>query len=594
MTSPAIASALPMPATAEPRGSGSELRWAVWALRREFAAVGLYSMATNLLMLAPTLYMLQVYDHVLVSRNELTLAAVSLLTLLLFIMAAVVEKSRAAWLVRIGARLDAALNARVLSASIRAALSPAGDAPSRPLADLTELRQFLTGAGAFAFFDSPWVPVYVAVLFFLHPVLGGLALAFALVQALLAWLGHHRAAALAKASASELRHANAHLQNHFQEAEVVESMGMLANLLACWQQWHQRYMARHAVAQMSAHRIAAWSKFVRYSQQSLALGMGALLVIDGSLSPGAMIAANVLMSRALAPIDMLVSSWHAWVGARDAFGRLESLLQKHAAEESAPSQTQMHVPLEQLSHVLELQSVTAHAAGREAPILQGVSMKAEPGTVTAVTGPSGAGKSTLARVMLGVWPQLQGDALLMGQPFARWSQSALGATVGYLPQDVELLGGTVAENISRFAELDSAKVIAAARSAGVHDMILRLPKGYDTFIGDGGYMLSGGQTQRVGLARALYGNPALVVLDEPNANLDEAGELALMAAVRELKSRGAAVVLISHRPGVLALADQVLALRGGQVQYCGPVRQASVFPLSPGGVHAPPATAPGI
>jgi ATP-binding cassette, subfamily C, bacterial exporter for protease/lipase len=553
---------------------------ALWALRGEFAIVGVFSMATNVLMLVPTLYMLQVFDRVLVSRSEWTLIALSALTLLLLAIVAVAEKSRASALVHAGARLDERLNGRVLAASFAASLNPANENPGRSMSDLTELRQFLTGIGVFAFFDAPWTPIYVAALFFLHPALGLLALAFTAVQALLAWLGHHRAVPLSKALARELAHDQAHLLNHFREAEVVDPMGMSGGLRARWQQRHQAYMARHAVAQGLAHRIGAWSKFARYSQQSLALGAGAWLAVDGAISPGAVIAANVLMARALAPIDMMVTSWRGWIGARDAFNRLEALLQAHGAPGGgAPSNAQP-------GHcgALALRNVVARAPGREAPILQGVNVTLEPGTVTVVVGPSGAGKSTLARAMLGVWPDLDGEVFLLGRAAADWDRAELGPKLGYLPQDVALLNGTVAENIARFAGLDSPKVIAAAQGAGVHDMILRLPRGYDTPIGDGGRLLSGGQVQRLGLARAIHGDPLLVVLDEPNANLDEAGELALIQAVRALKSQGAAVVMVTHRPGALALADQVLTLRDGQVwstagqRESGPSRQPAAPP----------------
>lgn len=543
---------------------------ALWSLRGEFAMVGVFSMAANVLMLVPTLYMLQVFDRVLVSRNEWTLIALSVLTLLLLAIVAVAEKLRASALVHAGARLDERLSGRVLAASFAVSLNPSKQNPGRSMSDLTELRQFLTGSGVFAFFDAPWTPIYIAALFFLHPALGYLALAFSAVQALLAWLGHHRAVPPSKALARELDHDQAHLLNHFREAEVVEPMGMSGGLRARWQQRHQAYMARHAIAQGWAHRISAWSKFTRYSQQSLALGAGAWLAIDGAISPGAVIAANVLMSRALAPIDMMVTSWRGWIGARDAFNRLEALLQRQgAAGGEAPSTAQGRH-----SGVLALRNVLARAAGREAPILKGVNVTLEPGTVTVVVGPSGAGKSTLARAMLGVWPDVDGEVVVLGRLVAAWDRAELGPKLGYLPQDVEMLNGTVAENIARFAEPDSPKVIAAAQGAGVHDMILRLPRGYDTPIGDGGCMLSGGQVQRLGLARAIHGDPLLVVLDEPNANLDEAGELALIQAVRTLRSKGAAVVMVTHRPGVLALADQVLTLRDGQVWPSAGPREA--------------------
>lgn len=554
------------------RRSG-ELRSALWALRHEVAVVGMLSMVINLLMLVPTVYMLQIYDRVLVSRNEMTLLALSLLTLCAFGVAAFLEWSRSRILVSAGAHLDRQLTSRVFDASFEASLDPSMSSPQQPLADFNEFRQFLTGLGVFAFFDALWTPVYIVVLFLLHPILGFVAIGFAVLQGLLAWLGHQQLLAPARTQSLALANANATLHKQLREADVVDSMGMFGGLLARWQVQHRAYMAQHAVTQELAHRVASWTKFVRYSQQSLALAVGALLVITDQLSPGAMIAANVLMSRALTPIDQLVGSWRSWISAFAAFQRMEKLLATHplrASDAAASSALQGGVAL---------QDVVARAAGRAEPILKAVNVQADPGTVTVVLGASGSGKSTLARVMMGVWPDVQGAVLLDGRPVAQWVRAELGPHVGYLPQDVEMLNGSVAENIARFAHVDSAKVIAAAKSTGLHQMILRLPKGYDTQVGEGGSLLSGGLLQRIGLARAIYGNPALVVLDEPNANLDEAGELALLDTVRQLKTQRKTVFLITHRPGVLALADQVLVLRDGHIAFAGPRQDAMASSL---------------
>lgn len=540
----------------------SELTASLWAFRREFVVVGVFSMVANVLMLAPTLYMLQVYDRVLVSRSELTLLVVSLITLFLLAVMAVAEWSRSRLLVRSGVRLDAVLGTRVFNATFEANLSQVGVSPTRAFSDLTEIRQFLTGNGVIAFFDTPWTPIYMAVLFFLHPVLGWASIGFALVQLALAWFGHRRTVAPVKALSQAQNDTNQYLQNKLRNVEVVEAMGMLGGLRLRWQQRHADYMAQHTSTHELTHRITALSKFVRYAQQSLALGVGALLVIDGQLSPGAMIASNVLMSRALAPIDLLVSSWRGFLGARDAFERLETLLQAHP--ERDPSLTRV-AP----TGAVAMHGVVARAPGREAPILKGVDLHADSGTVTVVLGPSGSGKSTLARVLVGIWPDVQGEVLLDQLPLDSWNRVELGLHMGYLPQDIELFDGTIAENIARFTEIDSNKVIAAAQSAGLHEMILRFPKGYDTPIGEAGGMLSGGQRQRIGLARAIYGEPVLIVLDEPNANLDDVGELALVNAVRELKAKGKTVFLITHRPGVVGLADRLVVMRNGQVHMQG-------------------------
>lgn len=541
----------------------SELTRALWAFRREFLMVGVFSMVANVLMLSPTLYMLQVFDRVMSSRSELTLLAMSLITLFLFGVMAFAEWMRSRVLVRSGVRLDALLGTRVFNASFDAHLAPSRVSPARSFGDLIQIRQFLTGQGILAFFDTPWTPIYMGVLFILHPMLGFLALFFAAVQGALAWFGHRRTVTPAEDASKASSESAAYLQSKLRNAEVLEPMGMVHNLRPHWARRHAHAQELQGRAQAITHRITAWSKFIRYSQQSLALGAGALLVIDGQLSPGGMIAANVLMSRALAPIDMLVGTWRGFIGARSAFRRLEALLAAHPERDPALSRVAPQ-------GALTLRDVVAVAPGRAEPILKGVSVAVPQGTVTVVLGPSGSGKSTLARCMLGIWPDVSGEVLIDGLPIAGWDRNELGPYVGYLPQDVELFEGSIAENIARFGEVSPEKVIAAARSAGLHEMILRFPKGYDTPIGEAGHLLSCGQRQRIGLARAMYGDPVLVVLDEPNANLDDVGEAALVRAVQELKVKGCTVFLITHRPGIVAVADRVLVLRNGVVKADGP------------------------
>ena len=543
----------------------SELASVLWAFRREFMIVGIFSMVANVLMLTPTLYMLQVFDRIMVSQSELTLLTVSLVMMFLLAVMAFAEWSRSRLLIRSGVRLDGMLNTRVFNASFESYLSQSGASPARAFGDLTELRQFLTGQGIFALFDTPWTPIYIGVLFLMHPVLGFVAIGFALIQGALAWWGHRRTVEPALEAMQAQGETTAYLQGKLRNAEALQSMGMVSNLRPHWHSRHQVYLARATTSQALALRIMAWSKFIRYSQQSLALALGALLVIQGELSPGAMIASNVLISRALSPIDMLVGSLRAYIGARAAYVRLETLLAAHPERDVGL----MRVPPK---GAVTLRDVVASAPGRDAPILKGINLEAEAGTVTVVLGPSGSGKSTLARVLMGIWPNVAGEVLLDERPLAGWDRVELGPHLGYLPQDIELFEGTIAENIARFSEVDSTKVIAAANGAGLHEMILRFPGGYDTPIGEAGNLLSGGQRQRIGLARAIYGNPSLVVLDEPNANLDDAGDAALLKTVRELKSAGKTVFLITHRPGAVAVADRVLFLRDGQVIAYGPTQ----------------------
>ena len=563
----------------------SELTATLWTFRNEFLMVGLFSMLANVLMLTPTLYMLQVYDRVIASQSELTLLAMSLLALALFGVMAFAEWLRSRVLVRAGVRLDERLGTQVFNASFESHLSQTGSSPARSFGDLLQVRQFLTGNGIFAFFDAPWAPIYMAVLFMLHPWLGVLGLFFAAIQVLLAWVGHRHTLAPSEAAVAANSEAGSFLQSKLRNSEVIESMGMLDNLRQRWAKRHADALVQGTAAQALTQRVVAWSKFIRYSQQSLALGAGALLVIDGQLSPGGMIAANVLMNRALGPIDQIVSGWRGFIGAAAAFGRLEKLLLGFPPRDAALSRV---APQGQL----DVRDVVASAPGRSTPILKNVSLTLASGTVLAVLGPSGSGKSTLARVIMGIWPDVSGNVLLDGLPLSSWDRGELGPHLGYLPQDIELFEGTLAENIARFGKVDSAQVIEAARCAGLHDMILRFPKGYDTPIGEAGALLSGGQRQRIGLARAIYGNPALIVLDEPNANLDEAGEAALVKTVQTMKAKGKTVVLITHRPGVLAVADRVLLLIDGRVQAEGPrdavlaALQAAAKPANPGPASA--------
>lgn len=541
----------------------SELTATLWAFRKEFLVVGILSFLANLLMLAPTIYMLQVFDRVLVSQSELTLLAVSLITLFLFGVMACSEWLRSRVLVRAGMRFDEQLSTRVFNASFDSYLNQASASPSRAFGDLIQIRQFLTGNGIFALFDAPWAPIYIAVTFFLHPWLGMLSLVFALIQAALAWFGQQRTIVPSEEASLANSETTSYLQSKLRNAEVLESMGMISNLQKRWNIQHAAYMHKNTASKSLVHRVTAWSKFIRYSQQSLALGAGALLVIDGQLSPGAMIAANVLMGRALAPIDQLVGTWQGFVACRSAFSRLEKMLAQYP--ERDPALTRVGPTGE-----ITLRGVFAGAAGRATPILKNLSFAVSPGTVVAVLGPSGSGKSTLARVMVGIWPGVNGEVLLDGMPIASWNRMDLGPHLGYLPQDVELFEGTIAENIARLGVVDSEKVIEASRCAGMHDMILRFPKGYDTSIGEAGNLLSGGQRQRIGLARAIYGEPSLIVLDEPNANLDDAGEAALLRTVQELKAKGKTVFLITHRPGAVAVADRLMVLRDGEIFADGP------------------------
>jgi ATP-binding cassette subfamily C exporter for protease/lipase len=556
----------------------SELAASLWSFRREFVVVGICSFIANLLMLAPTLYMMQVYDRVLSSRNELTLLALSLLTLFFFALMALAEWTRSQILIHAGIRFDQRLSTRVFNSSFETYLEGSSSGPTRAFAELLQIRQFLTGQTLFTLFDVPWTPIYITVMYLVHPLLGWVAIVFGIVQAALAWFGHARTVKPSQDATKANLDVQTYVKSKLRNTEVIESMGMLGSLRQRWQAWQDTYNEKHGHASAVIHRAAALSKFVRYTQQSVGLAAGSLLVINGELSPGGMIACNLLMNRALAPIDSLVQSWRGFANARDAFLRLEKLLTDYPERE---------VPLRGVvpSGEVLLRGAIADAPGRREPILKGVDLSIKPGEVVVVMGPSGSGKSTLARVITGIWPHVRGDVRLDDVPVAEWNRAELGPHIGYLPQDIELFEGTIAENIGRMGEVDSEKVIEAARIAGLHEMILRFPKGYDTPVGHAGGMLSGGQRQRLGLARAVYGGPSLVVLDEPNANLDEIGEAALARAVQQLKKEGKTIVLITHRGSAVALADRIVLLVDGVIRADGP-RDAVLASLRP---PAPPA-----
>jgi ATP-binding cassette, subfamily C, bacterial exporter for protease/lipase len=535
----------------------------LWQFRREFLVVGLFSMVVNLLLLTPTIYMLQIYDRVMLSRSELTLLVVSLLALFFYAVMAFGEWSRSRLLVRAGVRFDAMINSRVFNASFEASLNQAGRNPSEAFTDLVNMRQFMTGNGVFAFFDLPWTPIYIAVAWMLHPWLGMLSILFAVILISITWFGHR----LTKSGHEKVIETNFKVSgfahNKLRNFEVIEAMGMLDHLRQRWANLGRHHLNTLADVTDRGQRVQSFTKFVQLTQQSLVLAAGAWLVVRGELSPGAMIAANLLMNRSLQPVQLIVASWKGFMTARLSYQRLVSLL---AAYPERSGVALAEPPQGQIT----LRALTATADGRAEPILDNIEAEFPAGEMIAIIGPSGSGKSTLARCLMGVWPHIEGKVLLDGTSISDWDRHELGPHLGYLPQDVELLEGSIAENIARFGTLDSGKVIAAAEAAGVHEMILRFPQGYDTPMGVAGNLLSGGQRQRIALARAMYGNPSLVVLDEPNANLDDAGEAALLQAVLKLKAQGKTVILITHRGGIVNSADRLLVLVKGQIKHLGP------------------------
>jgi len=540
----------------------SALSRQLWEFRREFFWVGIFSMIANILMLTPTIYMLQVYGRVMKSGSELTLLMVTFFLILFYAVMAFAEWLRSRLLVRAGVRLDEALNSLVFNASFEAYLNRTRHNVAEAFTDLTNIRQFLTANGMIAFFDIPWTPVYIAVIFLLSPFLGFLSIFFALIQLAVTWISNWMSMKEIQIAADAGNESYRYVQSKLRNIEPLHAMGMVGNLRQRWFRLHDVSLAKAEDSLDRQHRQQAFAKFVRYSMQSLTLGAGALMVIEGKMGAGSMIAANVLMSRALQPLDLVVATWKPFVQARTAFVRLEKLLEDFP-ERAAGARHQD--PFGEI----RLQGLSATADGREAPILDDLTAMFPSGKVTVILGPSGSGKSTLARCIVGIWPDMKGQVLIDGEPIESWDRMELGPHIGYLPQDIELFDGTIAENISRFAEVDSQKVIEAAKRTGIHEMILRFPRGYNMQIGEAGGMLSGGQRQRLGLARAMYGNPALLVLDEPNANLDDAGERSLLEAVKDLKKAGKTVILVTHRPSVLAVADLIVLMQSGKIIRCG-------------------------
>ncbi len=548
---------------ANPFGKQNELESILLSFRKSFLTVGLFSFFINLLMLLPAIYMLQVYDRVLMSRNETTLLVLTVIVLGLYGLMGVLEFARSMVLIRVSAQLDMKLDNRIFAAAFEHKLGLGVGSPGQALSDLTSVRQFLTGNGLFAFFDAPWTPIYIVVIAFFHPLLGLMALIGAIVLFALAW-ATEAATRKPLADANNLGVASSNFaNNNLRNAEVIEAMGMLNHLLKRWFTRQKQYLSLQGVASERGATISAMTKFFRIALQSLILGAGAYLAINGTITPGAVIAGAILMGRTLAPVELAISVWKQLIAARSAYHRLDQLLTAYPAREP-------NMGLPAPKGAISVEGATTTPPGSQNVILKNVTLKINAGEVVGVIGPSASGKSTLARLLVGVWPTRTGKVRLDGADIYAWDKADLGPYVGYLPQDIELFEGSIAENIGRFTEIDSARVIAAAQSAGVHEMILRFQNGYDTLIGEGGSVLSAGQRQRIALARALYGDPSLIVLDEPNSNLDDQGEAALIRAVRELKQRGKTVVVVSHRVSILGVVDKLLVLADGALQLFGP------------------------
>ncbi|MDX0490357.1 type I secretion system permease/ATPase [Sinorhizobium medicae] len=536
--------------------------------RTAFIGVAIASALVNVLYLTGSFFMLEVYDRILPSRSIPSLVALSLLALLLYAFQGAFELVRGRMLVRIAGALDESLNGRIYRAIVKAPLKlrMQGDG-LQALRDFDQVRSFLSGAGPAALFDLPWLPFYIAICFLFHPVIGLVAIIGGLVLMLLTYLTNRGTQAPARKASEAGGLRNAFAQASQRNAEVVHAMGMSARLTAMWERRNTEFRDENRRTSDIGNGYGALSKVFRMALQSCVLAAGAVLVIRGEASPGIIIAGSILTARALAPVELAIGNWRGLVAARQSWQRLKDLL-KALPEADAP--LQLPTPRDRLT----VEGLASGPPAAQRLILSDVNFTVGAGGAVGVIGPSASGKSSLARAILGIWPAYRGSVRLDGAALDQWDSDELGKHIGYLPQDVELFAGTIAQNICRFAEdATPDAIVAAAKAARVNDLILRLPNGYDTEIGDGGMTLSAGQRQRVALARALYGNPFLVVLDEPNSNLDAEGEQALSEAIMSVRSRGGIVIVVAHRPSALASVDLVLMMNEGRMQAFGPKEQ---------------------
>lgn len=570
--------------------SASSVKAAIGKSRLAFLGVGLFSGIINVLVLTGSLYMLQVYDRVLPSRSVPTLIGITLLLVILYAAYGALDFARVRALSRIGLGIDRQLRSRVMEALLILPLrARQGTDALQPVRDLDQIRSFLSGLGPTALFDMPWLPVYIGLIYFLHPILGLFAVAAAILLVALTAITEMKTKKPSKEATKSSSERHAFSDAARRNAEVIQAMGLGRRMVGNWEKVNERYLVDQMSMSDVASGIGSVSKVLRLLLQSGILGLGAYLAIQGELSPGSLIAGSIILSRALAPIEVAIANWKGFVGMRQSIKRLDTLLSALPTREVA---TALPRPKEKL----EVKDLSVAPPGETMPAITNISFALEAGDGLGVIGPSAAGKSTLIRALVGAWSPLPrgGSVRLDGATLDQWAPDAIGRDIGYLPQDIALFDGTVAENIARMDPAASSEaVIAAAKLAGIHDMIVHLPDGYETRIGDGGMKLSAGQRQRLGLSRALYGDPFLVVLDEPNSNLDTQGDMALTSAIRSVRERGGIVVVVAHRPSALAGLDKVLALGKGQIQAFGPRDEVLKSVLQPAAQPLPaPVPAP--
>jgi PrtD family type I secretion system ABC transporter len=569
----------PRPLRQQP--ASSELGTALRACRQAFLAIGLFSGMSNILMLTGSLFMLEVYDRVLPSRSVPTLVALLILTAGLYAAQGFIDAIRSRILVRIGDSLDEAMSMRVYDAIVRLPLKigTKGDG-SQPMRDLDSVRGFLSGAGPSAFFDLPWLPIYLGVCFLFHTYIGLTALAGAVILVILTIVTEVQTRPPTRSATQFAMARNALLEASRRNAEAITAMGMVGRIARRWGDLNRNYVASTGRASDVVGGLGAASKVLRLLLQSSILAVGAWLVIHQESTPGIIIAGSILGARALAPVDLAIANWRGFVGARQSWHRLSQLL-GHLPPRTEP------MPLQPPAKTLVVQNAAVCPPGEQKIVSQDLNFTLASGKALGVIGPTASGKSSLARMLVGVWTPARGTVRLDGATFDQWSQEALGRHIGYLPQDVELFPGNVAQNIARFEDPPHPEaVLAAAQAAGVHELIVNLPDGYETKVGDHGSALSAGQAQRIALARALYRDPFLVVLDEPNSNLDAEGDEALTRAILGLRARGAIVIVVAHRPSAIAGVDYILVMAKGRQQQFGPKEEVLNRVIQPQGAPA--------
>lgn len=541
----------------------NEIAATLLGYRRLFVTVLIFTVIMNLLMLASPLYMMQVYDRVLASGNVATLVMLTILLVGAFLMQSGLERIRSMLLIKMSKNLDERMNTRVFQAAFSQNLKDTGVNAGQALQDLSSVRQFATGNGILAFFDAPWFPIYLFVIFLFSPWLGWYAVFSAGMSILLAWMnevGTHKP--LEEASKVAVQSSNM-ATNTLRNAEVIHAMGMLPALRKRWYDFHKQYLDLQTSASVKSSGFTTAIGWVNQVMGASMIGFAGFLALEGLASPGVMIAATILLGKCTAPVQRLIGVWKNWRSVVSAYKRLGLMLAKN------PEPLQ-GMPLPVPKGVLKVEKVTTAPPGVQTALLKGIDFSIGPGDALAVMGPSGSGKSTLAKVLVGIWPSTLGSVRLDGVDIFSWNRDELGPNIGYLPQDIQLFAGSVSDNIARFGDVDSEKVVEAATLVGIHELILKLPKGYDTVLGDGGSGLSGGQKQRVGIARAFYGAPAFILLDEPNANLDEEGERALAVAIAKLRQMGKTLVVMTHRLNIVQATNKMLVIRDGQIHAMGP------------------------